>query len=166
MGNQFSVEDALKKWRDTGESFFKIERWRDDDSYIILSLHIGAYGNPQLFLNRRREKTGYLPEGGVEIPREDAQEIARWILRQTTSKAYVKGTCKKNEIGKKGEYTFETIQSFPLRDGRVIKLCLMYNKSETKLFLNRSDDKPEKGVEFSFNLAGLIATALSKYAIK
>ena len=125
--------------------FNKIKDWKVGDSIITLSLQSNYFGNQQLFLNRQRRKTGYKNEGGVEIPFEYANAIALCLEKQITDNAYAKGTCEKNDIGRMGDYTFETIKKFILRDGRVINLKLMYNSYETKLFLNRQSGFGNKG---------------------
>jgi len=146
--------------------FKKIKEWKVDDGTITLSLQSSDLGVKQLFLNRQRKRYGYQNESGVEIPFEFANPIALWLFRQTTENAYVKGTCDKTDIGKKADYTFETIKKFILKDDRVINLKLMYNNDETKLFLNRQsgfeNKGNERGVEFPLTLALEIALYLRK----
>ena len=96
--------------------FEKIKEWKTGDDIITLWLQTMDRGAQQLFLNRQRKRTGFTNERGVEIPFENANILALYLMAQISDdKSYARGTCDKADVEKKGDYTFESIKKFILR---------------------------------------------------
>ncbi len=147
--------------RKSGQGFYQIKSWPKDNYSIVLSFQITTSGREQLFLNRiKNEKR----ERGVEIPLNLAQEVGRWLFKQTSSDAYQKGGCNQEERGKLGDYTFETIKKFKVNTEKSITLKLMHSFRETKYFLNIENEfdtnKFQRGVEIPLDFVEQIGRYL------